>query len=174
LIVRIAEHSDRQAFVKLWKEYLEEQHQDLGHHVLPSKENVLEFTRLFEAYTAGSLWGVCVLMSPAEGEEPVGVCMMGENFPGGVHLKTAWGKVAEYWGIYVKKEYRRAGAARAVAKPCFELAKSLGFNRAITSMLVDDPIADEKMQIINEDTSWDVKPGMVVYVSEDLQSMVED
>ena len=150
MIVRIAEHSDRQAFVKLWKEYLEEQHQDLGHHVLPSKENVLEFTRLFEAYTAGSLWGVCVLMSPAEGEEPVGVC------------------------IYVKKEYRRAGAARAVAKPCFELAKSLGFNRAITSMLVDDPIAEEKMQIINEDTSWDVKPGMVVYVSKDLQSMVEE
>ena len=41
-------------------------------------------------------------------------------------------------------------------------------------MLVDDPIAEEKMQIINEDTSWDVKPGMVVYVSKDLQSMVEE
>ena len=99
---------------------------------------------------------------------------MGENFPGGMHIITTWGKVAEYWGIYVKKEYRRSGAARAVAKPCFVLVKSLGFNRAITSMLVDDPIAEEKMQIINEDTSWGVKPGIVVYVSEDLQPMVEE
>jgi GNAT superfamily N-acetyltransferase len=148
LILRFADYRDRPKFLKLWKSFMHEE-QQLGSLVHPSDYNLRQHCQLFESYTGGSLFGLCVLAEV--GEEPVGILMVGEDYPGGLVLETDLGKSAQVWGVYVDPAYRKTGLAHRMQDFGLPETMKLGFD-TVTSMVLDSEAA--RANALN----WGTKP----------------
>jgi ribosomal protein S18 acetylase RimI-like enzyme len=99
---------DREVFIRLWRDYLLE-HYALGGDIPVTEVNLLEFLRIYDSYSGGSLWGAALIAEL--GTEPVGV-MLGGEVPGGFNIVSDKpGRLCTLLGVYVVPAHRRRGVA---------------------------------------------------------------
>jgi GNAT superfamily N-acetyltransferase len=124
--VREAKPRDRGLFKKLWKLYLEEEH-ERGGVVLPTDENVEVAATLFDRYLGEDFDGVVLFVADKA------VLMYGDA---GMFYKTSLGKVATPWGIYVDPEVRNLSVATELTKAAVEKLTALGFDHLFGDVLL--------------------------------------
>lgn len=124
---------DRELFIILWREFLTEHH-SLGGDLPPSEDNLLEFLRIYDSYTAGSLFGIALLSF--EDETPVGVFMAGEEPPSFRLRFEEPGRLGWIYGTYIQPGYRREGRAATMQELGRAECSRLGFTR-MRSYLVE-------------------------------------
>lgn len=138
--VRLATLADRPAFCFVWQQLLHDQFA-AGSTVEPSDHNLLEYTRLFQAYVAGSMFGFFVLAEDSAGS-PVGGALLGEETGGTLNLGHTLGRMATLWGVHVVDAYRQQGVARRIQHLCIEAASALGFDSLVSTVLLDYPAGE--------------------------------
>jgi GNAT superfamily N-acetyltransferase len=137
--IRQATLSDRPRFLSLWKDFIIEQAK-LGSPLEVCDDNLRTYLGLFESYITGSLFGFTLLATKAD--ETVGVLMIGETPPNGLHFITRDGTVATLWGVYVQPEHRRKGICWALQDAGRPITLQLGFNTMRSTILADDPASN--------------------------------
>jgi GNAT superfamily N-acetyltransferase len=138
--VRRATFDDREIFCRTWQRFMQDQ-ADHGSTILPDPDNLLEFVRLFESYTLGSLFGFFLV-----GEDPTGkpvACLLGGEEPGAtMRLKYSHGRCITLWGVWVDPDYRGKRLAGALQDRAVEEALRLGYKCAVSSVLIDYPAGE--------------------------------
>ncbi len=127
--------TDRKVFLGLWREFMEERHAS-GSPILPSNKNMAEFLKLYDSYMVGSIRGGCFIASVDN--QPVGIALGGENFPGGLALETTHGNIGILWGVYVRPSMRRKEVAFKLMAAGLELGLELGFEGLVTQAAPDN------------------------------------
>jgi len=141
---RDATPDDREVFIELWTSLLKEL-ETMGGECRPDAETLADVRGLFDSYTQGSLFGVCVLYDPP-GEGPQGVALCGEA-PGPQAVRsTAWGKVAWGWGIYITPEHRQESIAFHLHANIERKLKTLGFDTVVGHILVENEAGSRSSQ----------------------------
>lgn len=135
---RFAGWSDREQALKLWQAYLTEGRRG-GSYLWDDDHNLMLFRRLFDAYTRGRLFGVVVLWTPGDREEPQGMVLAGEE--GGENdWHTDYAKLAVLWGVYVHPSYRGSRLGLQMELYGRPRLRSMGFTHAATSVRVGNDL----------------------------------
>jgi hypothetical protein len=116
--------------MRLWQAYLTEEH-EMGGHVPPSRSNLLEFARLFDAYVTGTLRGGCLIAEDRAGAQ-IGVILGGSEFPSAISFETDLGDVGRIWGVYVVPEERRSGVCWELQDRAFRMAQEIGYDHVVS------------------------------------------
>lgn len=139
--VRLARNTpeDRESFLRLWREFLKEQ-EEWGGDIPPTRDNLLEYLKLYDSYLQGSLFGFCLLGE--ESDETMGVLLAGE-FPLPFQFQSSLpGRQGQLFGVYVVPEWRRGGVAWALQDRAVEEGLRLGFRRVRSWVLWDYPAGE--------------------------------
>ena len=119
----LAKPSDRALFASLWRAYLTEM-RSLGSEVRPTDRSMAFFMALFDAYTMGSRFGVCLLA----GHE--GVLLWGEGMES-YPLDTDFGRLAHGWGTFVASPARGKGVSKALREEAKRRLRAMGFDSVV-------------------------------------------
>ena len=146
--VRKATMRDIGLWRKLWTQMMEEQHK-AGSPVLPNEHNLKVMEAIFEAYVAGDLEGVVLLVSD------VGVIMYGDMAN---PQQLAYGdKVAYGWGQYVSPNLRGAGVLDKLAEEAFKQLTVMGFDVMLGNTMEQDPHGHEAFARVVEQNELEVQ-----------------
>jgi ribosomal protein S18 acetylase RimI-like enzyme len=110
------------------------QQEKAGSHLIPNLRNLYRCLDLFESYTGGSLYGLCLLAQPEDAEEPVGAVMAGELSVPDTY-DTTLGKLATLWGVYVDTEFRGRGLGVKLFQEALKVGLEMGFDSVETYVL---------------------------------------
>ena len=149
---------DRPIFLQMWKQFLAETFSLTGLNP-PSDHNMSEFTKLYNAYTLGSLHGSCLL--GWVNDEPSGVVLWGEDFPGGLHLETTSGRTTILWGVYVTPQHRGSLLAHRLLRKAIQEAHRMGFNAAVTYIHPDN---EDSLRVLNGLIREPTMTGMAYHI----------
>jgi ribosomal protein S18 acetylase RimI-like enzyme len=119
-----------------------EQEKD-GSHLTANLPNLYRCLDLFEAYTTGSLFGICVLCQPDPEKEPVGIALGGELAVRDEY-DTDMGRIATIWGVYVEPSHRGSGVGVKLFAKALELAIEMGFD-SLETYVRDNNIYAQKL-----------------------------
>ena len=139
--LRLATYQDRPTFLRLWRPFMEEEARH-GGQVEATDGNLLEYLRLFDSYTRGSLFGICLLAQGDPNTPPVGCLLGGEAPPGGLNLTLSHGKAATLWGVYVEPQARRKGLAGRLQDRGQLEAGRLGFDVVVSGVHTKNDIGE--------------------------------
>jgi hypothetical protein len=153
--IRRAKIGDRNLFIKLWTEYLEDNKLREGGVVPPTEHNMEVFTRIFDSYVNGEYEGVVLLHAEDA------VLMWGD--PGGQLFETEQGRQATAWGAYVKPGDKEDEIMQAIQMKACNILKNMGFD-IIHSSLVR---ADKRNMKFQKDFGFEIQGYLV---SKDLRS----
>ena len=131
-MIRPATLDDRAHFLRLWAQFLEEQRK-AGSHILPTLPNLYRCLNVFERYTRGDQYGVCLFWEP-EGGEPVGMTMGGSDIEPN-QWETDLGELCTLWGVYVDPSHRKEGIANKLTEAIFQRALEWGADHFETYIL---------------------------------------
>lgn len=121
--VRVASSKDRALFSSLWRAYLSEL-RSLGSEIRPTDRTMAFYMALFDSYTMGSRFGLCLLAGDGA------TLLWGESMDSSP-LDTDFGKIAHGWGTYVAPPARGQGLSRALREEAVRRLADMGFDSVL-------------------------------------------
>lgn len=135
-MIRAAEIGDELQFRILFTEYLEDQ-LERGNDLVPDQKTMDFLTGMFEQYVTKALDGVVLLA------DDVGILMWGEM--GKISpITNRYGRVAQGWGTYVRKDFREQGLSKRLRAIAMMELREMGFDAVMGAILVNASEAAEK------------------------------
>lgn len=165
-VFREATNSDREEFLYLWSEMYEELLQYGSEHE-PDLNTLRDARNLFDAYVTGELDGVALLYEPP-GETPQGVAFGGEAFGTPAIRGTHLGRIANGWGIYIRKEHRSHHISTLIQTAIRKRLLRMGFDTVLGDVLVTNKAGIGSVEAVGD---WE--PYAIIY-KYDLKGWKDD
>lgn len=141
--VREMNKEDKQVFVELWEQFLEEMYGIYKTPALPEPSTLIHFSNTFRGITEGFIDGTVLGYSLEPGGPIVGLAMatLGSDTP----YPERWKLPYRLQGIFVHADHRHAGAWRELYERGVQEAKRLGASHVL-GMVDTGNFASEHMQ----------------------------
>ena len=118
--IRNATLEDRDLFLQMWMELLMDV-EKLGGEIVPNQKAAEAGGRLFDDYVSGEFDGIVLFA------DDVGLLMWGELAKEPL-FDSRFGRLAQGWGTYVRREARMEGVASTLRMEGRRQLKELGFD----------------------------------------------
>jgi GNAT superfamily N-acetyltransferase len=136
--VRKAKPRDLGLFRKLWQKFMEDNY-ELGHLVLPSKQNLDVACIYFDKYVSGEAEGIVLFVANDA------VLMWGDDLS---PIETRLEKPAQGWGVYVAPQRRRQGVSMIMREEGKKMLIEMGFTHVTGSTtLQNNPSYDSSVKL---------------------------
>lgn len=151
MMIRQATQADFPTFLRLWLDYIQDQHEQ-GDPMLPTPKTISFFTLLFSAYVTGVRRGVVLL------DEDHAVMLWGEGLADSP-IDTEHDPQARSWGVYVAPGHRSKGISRALYDTAKKILREMGFKTMTTGVLIGNMVG--RSSLVSEGFAFSHMSGAV-------------